>query len=211
MNNLVSASWLSYREKINDRFPAYYKYLNPPASEDEILHLQTVLGYEIPAEMQTLYRLNNGESREGRGIFYGLQFLSLSEVERNWLSWKEIIEDGLESLNDFCTSYPEGVIQSVYAHEKWIPLMHDGGGNHIGIDLAPDVNGCIGQIINFGRDEDEKCVLAPNLAELLQLLDTKLAENLQVTTELDDDGIEIFSLNNTHLSDALKAIVKSKY
>ncbi|WP_235526386.1 hypothetical protein [Nostoc piscinale] len=54
-------------------------------------------------------------------------------------------------------------------------------------------------------------MLAPNLGELLKLLDTKLAENLQVTTEVDDDGIEMFALDNTHLSDALKAIVKSRY
>lgn len=209
MNNQVSKYWLSYREKVNQRFPEYCKHLNPPASEDEIRHLETILGYEIPEDMKTLYRINNGEAAEGFGIFYGLYFLPLYELEQHWLSWKTIIEDGLEGLNDFCTSNPEGVIQSVYAHEKWIPLMYDSGGNHIGIDLAPDINGCIGQIINFGRDEDEKYVLAPNLGELLKLLDTKFDEGVSISDEW-HDGIETFSLNDGHLTDELKAIAKSK-
>lgn len=209
MNNQVSTYWLSYREKVNQRFPEYCTYLNPPASEDEIRHLETILGYEIPEDIKTLYRINNGETAGSFGIFYGLQFLPLSEVEQNWLCWKKIIEDGLEGFNDFCTSNPEGVIQSVYAHEKWIPLMYDYGGNHIGIDLAPDINGCIEQIINFGRDEDDKYVLAPNLGELLKLLDTKFDEGVYISDKL-DDGIETFSLDDGHLTDTLKAIAKSK-
>ncbi|BAZ51113.1 protein involved in beta-1 3-glucan synthesis-like protein [Nostoc sp. NIES-4103] len=208
MNDQVSAYWLSYKEKVSRWFPEYYKHLNPPASEDEIRHLETVLGYEIPQEMKTLYRINNGETEEGKGIFYGLQFLSLCDVEQHWLCWKKIIEDGLEGFNEFCTSNPEGMIQSVYANEKWIPLIYDWGGNHIGIDLAPGVKGSIGQIINFGRDEDEKYVLAANLGELLKLLDTKFSENLEIPCEQDNDGFDIFSLNQSHLTDELKKLSK---
>ncbi|MFN6473093.1 MAG: SMI1/KNR4 family protein [Nostoc sp. SerVER01] len=208
MNNQVSQYWLSYKEKVSKWFPEHYK-LNPPATEDEISHLETVLSYEIPEDMKTLYRINNGESDEGLGIFYGLRFIPLNEVEQCWLGWKKIIEDGIEDFNEFCTSNPEGVIQPVYANEKWIPLMDDSGGCHIGIDLAPGFKGCVGQIINFGRDEDDKYVLAPNLAELLKLLDTKFEENLQIPCE-QDDGIDIFLLNQGHLIDELKEIVKRK-
>lgn len=210
MSDRVSAYWLSYQEKVSRWFPEHYKHLNPPASEDEISHLETVLGYEIPEDMKTLYRLNNGESEEGLGIFYGLRFIPLYEVEQHWLCWKKIIEDGLEDFNEFCTSNPEEIIQRVYANEKWIPLIYDWGGNHIGIDLAPGTKGCVGQIINFGRDEDDKYVLAPNLAELLQLLDTKFQGNLQIPCEKDDDGIDIFLLEQGHLIDELKEIVKTQ-
>ena len=34
---------------------------------------------------------------------------------------------------------------------KWLPFCSDDGGNFIGIDLDPDVNGTVGQVINFGK------------------------------------------------------------
>ena len=42
-------------------------------------------------------------------------------------------------------------------------MAEDWGGNHFGIDLSPGPDGRRGQVINFGRDEDLKVVMAPNL------------------------------------------------
>lgn len=58
------------------------------------------------------------------------------------------------------TSTPEGAIRKKYFHVKWIPLISDFGGNYIGIDLDPDTNGIEGQVIIFGRDEEDMIVLA---------------------------------------------------
>lgn len=61
------------------------------------------------------------------------------------------------------TSTPENAIRKKYFHFKWLPIFSDYGGNYIGIDLDPDTKGAKGQVINFGRDEENMFVLAENL------------------------------------------------
>jgi cell wall assembly regulator SMI1 len=43
-------------------------------------------------------------------------------------------------------------------------------GNHIGLDFDPDTLGTVGQVIRFGRDEDEKVFVAPTFGEFLDQL-----------------------------------------
>lgn len=65
------------------------------------------------------------------------------------------------------TSTPKGAIKKKYFHTKWIPLLSDFGGNYIGIDLDPDTEGTKGQIIIFGRDEEDMMVLSNSWEEFL--------------------------------------------
>ena len=56
-------------------------------------------------------------------------------------------------------------------HAGWIPLWSDPtGADFIGVDLAPGEKGQVGQIINFGRDEEEHRCYAPRFEDLLQIL-----------------------------------------
>ena len=65
-------------------------------------------------------------------------------------------------------SWPEGAVDPAYINPRWIPLTHDGSGNHIGLDLDPWPGGRVGQVILFGRDEDVKVVLADSLGTFLE-------------------------------------------
>jgi cell wall assembly regulator SMI1 len=49
----------------------------------------------------------------------------------------------------------------------WVPFADDGGGNFLGLDLAPDEDGTAGQVIVYGREEDVKYVLAPSFGAYL--------------------------------------------
>lgn len=62
---------------------------------------------------------------------------------------------------------PPGAIVEAYAHPMWIPLITDETGNCIGIDLAPGPKGEVGQVILFGRDFDDKIVVAPTWGDFL--------------------------------------------
>lgn len=55
--------------------------------------------------------------------------------------------------------------------------------NYIGVDLDPAANGVIGQIIDFGRDEDDKKVIAKSIKEYLLLL----IENQDKMEIIDED------------------------
>ena len=67
------------------------------------------------------------------------------------------------------TSTPPLAIRKKYFHHKWIPIFYDYGGNFIGMDLDPDEKGSKGQIIVFGRDEENMFVIANSLEEFFDL------------------------------------------
>lgn len=86
------------------------------------------------------------------------------------------------------SSYPPNTIKSQYANPNWIPLVTDNTGNNIAIDLDPDINGKIGQVIIFGREYDTKYLIADNWGEFMNkfALDFEKPErcNLDYDSEL---------------------------
>ncbi|TCI93734.1 SMI1/KNR4 family protein [Tenacibaculum sp. M341] len=96
-------------------------------------------------------------------------------------------------------SYPPKSILLKYFHYKWLPVFTDGGGNYLGIDLAPDIQGKKGQIIIFGRDEALMPVLAENLSSFFDLCLLKIENNP-----------ELFNSEN-HQHEILKSIVGAPY
>jgi cell wall assembly regulator SMI1 len=103
-----------------------------------------------------------------------------------------------DNMFDF-TSTPENAIKKKYFYHKWLPLFSDYGGNYIGIDLDPDKNGTKGQVINFGRDEQDMFVLAENLESFFDKMITEInkPENL-------------FINHDSHLHDILIEQIKTK-
>ncbi|WP_051884678.1 SMI1/KNR4 family protein [Chryseobacterium luteum] len=138
---------------------------------------------------------------------------NLQELERESYHWDElkciVYSNGKyeveRSSYDFdhqipFTSTPENAIQKKYFHYKWLPVFSDSGGNYIGIDLDPDINGTKGQIINFGRDEEDMFVLAENLE---QLFDKLLVEATKHENRLVD--------SETHLHDIVIEMIKEEH
>jgi cell wall assembly regulator SMI1 len=65
---------------------------------------------------------------------------------------------------------PANAIKKMYAHQSWIPLVRDWGGNNLAVDLSPGPAGRWGQIIMFGRDYDTKYVVARSWAHFLAMV-----------------------------------------
>ncbi|SDB89510.1 SMI1/KNR4 family protein [Williamwhitmania taraxaci] len=74
------------------------------------------------------------------------------------------------------TSTPVGAIKKMYFNPKWIPVFSDHGGNYIGIDLDPDTNGINGQVIIFGRDEEDMFVLSNSITDFFDLIISKIVD-----------------------------------
>lgn len=132
----------------------------------------------------------------------------LHDLEKPGYNWDELhvtaFHDGdhtaLRKDFDFLsdtpfTSFPEGAIKKKYFNPNWIPILFDNLGNYIGIDLDPDVNGTVGQVINFGRDEEEMFVIADSLEQFFNF-------NL----ELIEKDKDLF-LGGRHIHDIYKAII----
>lgn len=156
--------------EIEQQFSQHFEpFLNPPATVQKIEEVEQKMGITFPDDVKTFYLIHDGENDEGPGLFFGLSFLSLESMLAEWQNWFKLSDDEeLQQIESY--SVPEGSIKEQYINRYWIPIAHDHGGNFLGIDLDPDSNGIYGQLINFGRDETVKYVIAHNITDVLAFI-----------------------------------------
>lgn len=143
--------------------------LNPPATDAQLDAFERRVGIELPSSYRQLYRWHDGEEDDRFGHIYGLPLLPLQEAEAQWNAWNGVLEEfGGDRYMVRARGWPEGAVDPAYINPRWIPLTHDGSGNHTGLDLDPWPGGRVGQVILFGRDEDVKAVLAESLGKFLE-------------------------------------------
>jgi cell wall assembly regulator SMI1 len=172
--------------------------LNPGASKEELFALEKHIGFQLPSALREFLAIHNGQD-SGFGLFFGLQFLSTNGIRSNWDAWRSIEGDDLnKELQDSMSSTPEGFIKPLYLNRNWIPLTHDLSGNHIGIDYDPDIKGTLGQIITFGRDDDQKKLKAKTFEEFLSLFVQQLCS---VEWKVTANGWQISAPYDRHYHD----------
>lgn len=142
---------------------------NPPAADAQLDGFERLIGIRLPTAYRQLYRWHDGENDDRWGHIYGLPLLPLAEAAAQWKGWAmTLAEFGGNRYAIPGAAWPEGAVDPAYSNPRWIPLTHDGSGNHIGLDFDPWPGGRVGQVILFGRDEDVKVVLAPSLGAFLE-------------------------------------------
>lgn len=191
MSETVFKAWGRYQEWLRRQHPTLLDMLRPPASDASLRALEETLGRPLPSELVALWKLNDGQRGEQPGVVAGFQFLPVEAALTEWRKWAELraahTPRQLKELGSLATSLPRGTIQRAYTCEGWLPLWKEPlEGNYLGVDLSPGGRGTIGQVINFGRDEDDKAVLVPSLAELLEWLATEAAADRVVLREYRD-------------------------
>jgi cell wall assembly regulator SMI1 len=172
-----------YREWLRTHVPLAYENLAPPASEADLRELESGIGFILPDDVRSILGENNGqkvvpftsEHEHAVPCIPTLIFLSTSEIKKRWNFWAEIRqeEDDLDSLQEIGDVFPgaSGLIKPLYTSPGWIPLWADPmAQDYIGIDLDPDTGGKRGQIINFGRNEEQHFLCAPDFQSLLLIL-----------------------------------------
>lgn len=181
------------KNELNKQYPGYSNLFNAPATEQQLAAHEKLIGFPLPEDLKQLYTLHNGQQRPekyGLAFFFSLPFLSLDESMQQWKFLNEELGD-LSMFDYKSHSIPAGHIQEQYVNRKWIPISKDSGGNYIGVDLDPDAQGTAGQVINFGRDEDTKYVIAPGLESFFTyMLMLIRANRLSILEQEDDDADE---------------------
>jgi cell wall assembly regulator SMI1 len=141
---------------------------NPPATDAQIDAFEQLVGLRLPSSYRQLYRWHDGEDDDRWGHIYGLPLLSLEQAGSQWTAWNSVLADfGGDRYRIPGGAWPRGAVDPAYVNPRWIPLTHDGSGNHIGLDFDPWPGGRLGQVILYGRDEDVKAVLAQSLGGFL--------------------------------------------
>lgn len=164
----MNALWLGLEHWLGQQLPEVLADLNPGCSNEELTELERRLDCSLPEDLKAFYRRHDGQKGKTTGLFFGLPFLSTSALYEQWGVWRELVLEDEEIVTEIDSeSYPNGAIKPVYINLKWIPLAHDGSGNHLGVDLDPGPAGKVGQVINFGADENRKFVLAASITEFM--------------------------------------------
>ena len=209
-NRTATFSWNAYKEALFEKMPQLSETLNEGVSNKDIKAAQAKMGLNFPEYLKELYLTNNGDDNEAIcGMIMGLHFLSLESLLNEWMGLKKIADDPKINNSGSFSSTPMASIKRCYADVKWIPFCTDGSGNFIGIDLAPGPNGKAGQIINFGRDEGNKAVLAKDLNAFFErLVRITKSDDFHIA---DYDGEDVILLGTDdieegfHLTDYLRS------
>lgn len=165
-----------------------YLYPKESTSQNERIIIN-IESYENIAETITAIHALEKQSYNWDELEFEVFFNGEFKIERTFYDFDNQIN---------FSSTPENAIRKKYFHYKWLPLFSDYGGNYIGIDLDPDTEGKKGQIINFGRDEEDMIVLAKSLDEFFDF----------ILIELGKPGNKLLNLEY-HLHDTLKGIKKA--
>lgn len=191
-----------------NEYPELNASLNPPATEADINRFEAATGLILPDELKQLYRLHNGESGNA-GLFFGLPFISIDEALAEWKVWKSL-SGSTSSMDSNVISVPANHIKEQYVNTRYIPISKDYGGNNIGIDLDPGTDGVIGQVINFGRDEDTRFVIASSLAGFMEFILHHVKNGnyeFEINGDEEDEEPRSFLMKepaNSHFLDTLK-------
>jgi cell wall assembly regulator SMI1 len=165
MNNIIS----KIKEQLAPYIPELNNSFNLPAIEQELLEAENTIGFKLPEDLRELYKIHNGQSGQSN-LFLGLPFLSLQDALDEWKIWNDVAKDNVSSLDDNIISFPEGCIKEVYVNTHHFPISKDYGGNNISIDCDPDTNGTTGQVINTGRDEEKRYVIAKSVTDFFRFM-----------------------------------------
>lgn len=190
--------------------PELRQDLAPGCSEAELAAFESLVGSPFPEGLKQLYRLHDGQHGvASSGPFYGLNFLSLAAAKAQWESWKDIIEqwspEEMTEASEFCTSATPGAIQTLYANRFWIPFAYDYGGNHLGVDLDPGERGTLGQVINFGSDEEDKYVVGRSVDTFMSWLVGQL-ESGNFAIREEDGGWQSLNIKEPEVLHFLDAV-----
>jgi len=209
--------WGAIKDWYAEHVPEVLETLNPGADKGTLTEfegeLKREIGKGLPQGWCDVYLQNDGRNSATTtcGIFFGVTFLSLAEVHSNWHDWLSVAQEPFyDDMTESSSFYPAAAIQHKYAAAGWIPFAHDGGGNHLGVDLAPGPKGQVGQIINFGPDEENKVVIAPSFEGFLgwQLEQLQNGNIRAAAYEIDGESLQGVEVASTPVELFMDAIPK---
>lgn len=176
--------WIIYYKKyFPNSIESANNLINPilsPAPASDIKDCEVGFGIAFNDELKIIYN----HATQGQYLFFGMCLMSPADVDRNLKNWTDLAVNGqLDNVQNYPVN-PQGTIKNEYINTKWLSFANDLTTNYISIDYDPAEKGAVGQIINSGRDQWERFVVAKNITELARKVMTKVeANNVEITPE----------------------------
>ncbi len=158
--------WKYLESWFSAKWPEIIPDLNPGCDPDAFEKVESEMDIGLPDSFKEFYMIHDGQKADDYiGMFYGASLLPLAKILEQWRIWTAKIEEyGNERMKELFDQYQislmPGKVKAAYANKKWIPFAAFLDSNYIGLDFDPESEGDVGQVINFGREEEQKSVLA---------------------------------------------------
>jgi cell wall assembly regulator SMI1 len=164
--------WLRIERWLAAHAPVILESLQPGATVEEILRIETYLGVTFPEAVRESYLIHNGQSQNVVGLMGEWELLSLDGVRGDWETWKYLFDGG-----DFkgLEVVPADTVVASWWHPKWIPLTTNYCGDHHCLDMTTAAGSGTGQIISLLHDDPRRQVVAPGFENWL----TGFADDLE--------------------------------
>ncbi len=165
--------WHRLEAWLAKEYPEMLADLNPGCAQEQLSNVEQEIGVRLPESVKNFYLIHDGQKSEhDKGIFYDVAFLPLARLIADWRMWSEIIDSYDEEtmrtdFDEFNISLMPDKVREKYANKRWIPFAVIWDSNYLGLDFDPEVNGKAGQVINFGREEEQKSVIADSFESFI--------------------------------------------
>jgi cell wall assembly regulator SMI1 len=142
----------------------------PPASEKELADLAKCVNSPFPSALLEIYRRANGQKPSARKPLAppaeseeGGWFLSpISEVIADGKMLTELLDNG-EFADRQKKVVSDAEVRKEWWDRHWLPILGDGGGDHVCLDFHPSPAGKVGQVIEFRHDSGTRKMLHESL------------------------------------------------
>ena len=140
-----------YIPRIEDR-------LNEDVNIQELDKIEQMTGVKLPKYFRTLYIKYNGENNDPyTGLFLGFSFMNTEHILDTIKSFKE------DDFSDMTSLSTGKVTDEKMCDRIMIPFAWDGSRGFFCLDMTPDTEGKIGQVIALDYDYNECTLLADDL------------------------------------------------
>ena len=169
----MNTQWQWLENWLVKNAPEVINDLNDGCSLEQLLEVENEIGIELPQSFKEFYLIHNGQKDEDYfGLFYGVSLLPLNKIVEEMSVWNGIIDEFgeaemKESFDKYETSFMPNKLKAKYASKKWLPFAIICDNCYLGLDFEPEIDGTVGQVINFGREEEQKAVLADSFEEFI--------------------------------------------
>ena len=143
--------------------------LAPGASEEEIAGFEEYVGRRLPEDFRRSLARHNGT--KGGSAPYGQTaegfdvLLDIESMRRYLGMLRELLLGGdFEGL----APDPDGPIEPIWWSMGWVPIVGEGTGNHLCIDLEPSAGGTYGQVFDYDHERGPTRVLFPDFRSYLE-------------------------------------------
>jgi cell wall assembly regulator SMI1 len=163
--------------------------LAPGTTVEELDAAERKLGIRLPEDVRESYLRHDGEQRF-LGLFVGWSQLSLRDVQREWAfeRWEERAPRS------------RGPVKALSWSSRWIPVLANGAGDFLCVDLEPPEAGTPGQLISVYHDDPERIRMTRSFTSWL----TRFADRLESGEYAYDEDQGIHSREPVRLDDLIE-------